>query len=178
MNYDFKAHKCFWVYQNKTFADEARGRFLWSPQYTIAGRPHPGYECMREVREGDIVFHCVESAIVAISRAICDCYSAGIPSSAFKEWNREGWRVDSEYLILRTPWIITSGQKQDMYKIQPANGPFLSTGRGKQQYLCNVNSPLFEYVVDKVLKTQWSKHEVERIEKFIGHRLPPPDPVQ
>ena len=58
----------FYVYQNKTFDAEFRGSFLWSPQFANGWRPHPGYECMKEVRRGDIIFHSFQSAIVAVSR--------------------------------------------------------------------------------------------------------------
>ena len=124
------SHRYFYVYQNKTFGAEFRGGFLWSPQFANGWRPHPGYECMKEVRQGDIIFHSVQSAIVAISRARTDCYSATIPSFEFDEWDRNGWRVDVQYLLLPTPWIVRESDKLAMYKVQPSNGPFLSNGRG------------------------------------------------
>ena len=166
----------FYVYQNKTFGSEFRGGFLWSPQFANGWRPHPGYECMKEVRQGDIIFHSVQSAIVAISRARIDCYSATIPSSEFDEWDRNGWRVDVQYLLLPTPWIVRESDKLAMYKVQPSNGPFLSNGRGKQQYLCNVNIPVFEYLIDKIQKAQRTEKAREQIRDFLGC-TPPPLPL-
>ena len=170
------SHRYFYVYQNKTFGAEFRGGFLWSPQFANGLRPHPGYECMKEVRQGDIIFHSVQSAIVAISRARTDCYSATIPSSEFDEWDRNGWRVDVQYLLLPTPWIVRESDKLAMYKVQPSNGPFLSNGRGKQQYLCNVNIPVFEYLIDKIQKAQRTEKARELIRDFLGCTPPPPPP--
>jgi hypothetical protein len=130
---------------------------------------------MKEVRQGDIIFHSVQSAIVAISRARTDCYSATIPSSEFNEWDRNGWRVDVQYLLLPTPWIVRESDKLAMYKVQPSNGPFLSNGRGKQQYLCNVNIPVFEYLIDKIQKAQRTEKAREQIRDFLGC-TPPPSP--
>jgi hypothetical protein len=131
---------------------------------------------MKEVRQGDIIFHSVQSAIVAISRARTDCYSATIPSSEFDEWDRNGWRVDVQYLLLPTPWIVREIDKLAMYKVQPSNGPFLSNGRGKQQYLCNVNIPVFEYSIDKIWKAQRTEKAREQIRDFLGCTPPPPPP--
>ena len=170
------SHRYFYVYQNKTFGAEFRGGFLWSPQFANGRRPHPGYECMKEVRQGDIIFHSVQSEIVAISRAKTDCYSATAPSPEFDEWDRNGWRVDVEYLRLPTPWIVRESDKIAMYKVQPLNGPFLSNGRGKQQYLCNVNILVFEYLIDKILKAQRTEKAREQIRVFLCFPPPPPPP--
>ena len=170
------SHRYFYVYQNKTFGAEFRGGFLWSPQFANGWRPHPGYECMKEVRQGDIIFHSVQSAIVAISRARTDCYSAKNPGPEFGEWDRNGWRVDVQYLRLPTPWIVRESDKLAMYKDQPSNGPFLSNGRGKQQYLCNVNIPVFEYLIDKIQKAQRTEKAREQIRDFLGCTPPPPPP--
>ena len=170
--------KYFYVYQNKTFAAEFRGGFLWSPQFANGWRPHPGYECMKEVKRGDIIFHSVQSAIVAISRAGTDCYSAKNPGPEFGEWDRNGWRVDVQYLLLPTPWIVRESDKRAMYKVQPSNGPFLSNGSGKQQYLCNVNIPVFEYLIDKIQKAQRTEKAREQIRDFLGCTPPPPLPTE
>lgn len=171
MDISRKHCRYFYVYQNKTFDAEFHGGFLWSPQFANGGRPHPGYECMKEVRKGDIIFHSVQSAIVAISRAKTDCYSSPAPSSDFNEWNKNGWRVDLQYFLLPTPWIVRESDKRAMYRIQPVNGPFLSNGSGKQQYLCNVNVPVFEYLIDKILKAQRSEKAREQIRDFLGDAL-------
>ena len=131
---------------------------------------------MKEVRQGDIIFHSVQSAIVAISRARTDCYSATIPSSEFNEWDRNGWRVDVQYLLLPTPCIVRESDKLAMYKVQSLNGPFLSNGRGKQRYLCNVNIPVFEYLIDKIQKAQRTEKAREQIRDFLGCTPPPPPP--
>ena len=166
---DVKKCNYFYVYQNKTFFEECRGGFLWSPQYTRDGKTHPGYECMKEVQKGDLVFHSFESAIVAISRVKTNCYSARIPSPSFSEWEGDGWRIDTEYYRLPRPFIVTEYQKVAMYKIQPPNGPFLSNGRGKQQYLCNVSTPLFNYLVDKILAAQTTTRARDEIRKFLDY---------
>ena len=60
--------------------------------------------------------------------------------------------------------------------MQPPNGPFTSSYRGKQQYLCNVNIPVFEYLIDKILKAQRTEKAREQIRAFLGCAPPPPPP--
>lgn len=47
----------------------------------------------------DIILHGYKQQVVAISIAKADCYPAMRPAELFVDWSREGWRVDSEYLI-------------------------------------------------------------------------------
>ena len=166
--FDLKTHNCFWVYQNKTFTEEAKGGFLWSPQYTSDGKRNPGYEEMKNVKKGDIIFHSNSGAIVAISVAKCGCYAAPRPEG-FEYWGVNGWRIDTQYYHLTRPFC-TSNCGQNLYKIQPSNGPFCSDGRGKQQYLCRVNQPVFEYVMSEILERMTEERE-NALLKFIDVKL-------
>ena len=78
--------KYFYVYQNKTYYDEMEGNFLWSPKFAKGWRLNPGYEAMKEVMAGDIIFHSYQGNIVAISVAKSSCYSYPRPSFIFSEW--------------------------------------------------------------------------------------------
>ena len=180
MQFDLKRHNCFWVYQNKTFDAEAHGGFLWSPKYAKDGKTNPGYEAMKEVRKGDIVFHSYMGKIVAIGKSKDCCYSARRPGIAFEEWDPDGWRVDVEYFYLPVPFD-TADYRMDIYRIQPPNGPMRSDGVGKQQYLCNANQAIFDYLMPKILHSL-SSYNQERLLVFIDSEPltgdPPPPPPQ
>lgn len=167
---EIKSYNCFWVYQNKTFSDEANGAFLWSPQFTKDGKHHPGYDLMRQVRKGDLIFHSIDRAIVAISRAKKDCFAFKNPGPAFTIWDKEGWRIDVEIFYPETPWIYSKTQGKEMYKLLPTNGPFCSNGWGQERYLCSVNTPLFEYLVDKVLGAQTTEQARTDILDFLDYK--------
>ena len=47
----------FYVYQNKTYHEERSGNFLWSPKYASGNRKNAGYETMKDVSKGDVIFH-------------------------------------------------------------------------------------------------------------------------
>lgn len=175
MKFDLKGRNCFWVYQNKTFDAEAHGGFLWSPKYAKDGKTNPGYEAMKEVRKGDIVFHSYMGKIVAIGKAKDCCYSARRPGIAFEEWDPDGWKVDVEYFYLPVPFD-TADYRMDIYRIQPPNGPMRSDGVGKQQYLCNVNQAVFDYIIPKILHSLSSCNQ-DRLLTFIDDKILSVDPL-
>jgi putative restriction endonuclease len=51
--------KYWWVNQNKTFAQEVRGGFLWSPKTNAIGARSQFYENMNLALPGDVVFYLV-----------------------------------------------------------------------------------------------------------------------
>ena len=156
----------FYVYQNKTYHEEFNGSFLWSPQYANGGRKNAGYEMMKEVRKGDIIFHSYQGEIVAISIAQSSCYSSPRPSSAFSMWAHNGWKIDTKYLALPTslktePFIPT------LYGMQPPKGPYTATFRGKQQYLCKANKEMFDFLMKEILAVQLSTAVQNQIKNFV-----------
>ncbi len=143
----------FYVYQNKTYYEESNGGFLWSPKFASGWRTHPGYETMKQVKPGDIIFHSYFGEIVAISKAETACYSYPRPGRGFEEWDKDGWRIDARYFVLPRP-LKTAPFIPKLHRIQPLNGPFTSTGKGKQQYLCNVNAAMFNILIDGIVALQ------------------------
>ena len=179
MKFDLKRYKCFWVYQNKTFFEEATGGFLWSPKYARDGKTNPGYETMKAVRGGDIIFHSYMGEIVAIGKAQGYCYSSRRPGIAFEEWDPDGWRINVEYFRLPVHFDTTEYRK-DIYKLQPPNGPMRSDGVGKQQYLCNANQAIFDFLMPKILHSLTSRNQ-ERLLEFLDSEFlsvdPPDEPT-
>ena len=176
MKYDLKGHNCFWVYQNQTFFEESNGGFLWSPKYTRDGKSNPGYEAMKEVHEGDIIFHSYMGKIVAIGKSQGRCYSAHRPGVAFNVWDYDGWKIDVEYFHLPVHFS-TIDYRMAIYRIQPSNGPMRSDGVGKQQYLCNANQAIFDYIMSPILKSLTGQKQKQLIDFLdINVLFDPPNP--
>lgn len=175
MKYDLKRHNCFWVYQNQTFFEESNGGFLWSPKYAKDGKKNPGYEAMKEVRDGDIIFHSYMGKIVAIGKSQGRCYSAHRPGVAFNVWDSDGWKIDVEYFHLPVHFS-TIDYRMAIYRIQPSNGPMRSDGVGKQQYLCNANQAIFDYLMTKILHTM-AEQERKKLLTFMDVKILPDGPL-
>ncbi|MGI6496053.1 MAG: tRNA (guanosine(46)-N7)-methyltransferase TrmB [Kiritimatiellia bacterium] len=58
--------RCWWANQDKTYAEETAGGFLWCPQRRSNGTRNPFYENVRLTRPGDILFAFARGAIRAV----------------------------------------------------------------------------------------------------------------
>lgn len=163
---DLLYRSVFWVYQNKTYYEEKRGGFLWSPKYAINGRRHPGYESMKEVRPGDIIIHGYKTNVVAISIAKSICVSFDRPSSSFSEWAKDGWKIECEYFEFPFE-LSTDSIGRKLYDLQPGNGPLIAPQTGKQQYLCNANKEMLDCILNAYVSTASRKSLVDMLLKFL-----------
>lgn len=77
-------HITFLVFQGSTFAKEYKGGYIWAPKYTQAGGTCHHWDRLLDVREGDIIFHCADGHIEAISVAKSPCFDAESPDELEK----------------------------------------------------------------------------------------------
>ena len=127
----------FFVFQNKTFYREKDGGYLWAPDGNCSH-----WKLMREISQGDIIFHSYHRHIVAVSKAASNCYFANQPNELAVEhlWQKDGLKVDSTYCLLPVP-LDTKNVMSALLDLQPTKyAPFNIRGRGNTGYLFN-NSP-------------------------------------
>ena len=158
----------FYVFQNKTYNEEFKGGYVWSPQLTINGKKNAGYEIMKEIKEGDFIFHHYNGKLVSFSRAKTNCYPKNKPSELKKhdDWNNEGYCVDTEYYKLDEPLIITNYKDwlKNHYKEKSA---FTIKGEPKQQYMCLFNEEQAVYFLENILELQKNKELKELITMLL-----------
>ena len=100
------------VFQGDTYNEERTGQFIWAPKYRKDGRTMHHWDRLMDVGEGNVIFHCSDGDIQAISRV-----KASFDESArldhttgdWTNWEKDGRRVDCDYHVLKTPlehtWI-------------------------------------------------------------------------
>ena len=93
----------FFVMQGETYQEEKELGIIWSPQQDSGDQIPHSWLRMKEVNEGDRIFHYVKGNIVAISVANTDCYTATKPSKmqGYERSNGDGYLVELEYHELR-----------------------------------------------------------------------------
>ncbi len=160
----------FFVFQNKTFKEEYDGGYLWAPQHGKTGRIESHWIKMKDVRRGDIIIHSYKQQIVAISIAKRDVYAAKRPSEAFNEWQQEGWRVDSTYILFKKT-ILTSDFKERLLKLQPQKyAPFNKRGSGNTGYLFEANKSMFEFIIRQTASIQTTEQEKKIVLGLLNTR--------
>ena len=144
----------FFVFQNKSYSEEYNGGYLWAPQYGDNGRHCSHWDRMMDVRKGDLIIHSFMQKIIAISIAKEDVYASNRPTELPNQWNREGWRVDTEYHIIQNP-IKTTEHMEKLLELQPKeNAPFNKIGKGNTGYLFFVTKEMASYIIQETAATQ------------------------
>lgn len=138
----------FLVFQGGTFAQELKSQSIWAPIYTAGGTTAFYWESLMNVREGDIILHCADGYIKAVSRAKGSYYDCNRPDYFFSEeitdpnLYRDGRKVDLEYTVINKP-IKTRDYKEDILEYCNVKyAPFDKDGNGNMGYLYDLDSRL------------------------------------
>ena len=140
MGKEFRS-RYWWVCQNTTFRHDLKGGYLWCPKRNAAGKRNPFFECMKEVRPGDVVFSYHKAAIgiacsVAYdSRRPDECGNIG-PESHRR--NPIGWRVRVCYHRLKNR-ISPKEHIEALRSLLPSRySPLRENGDGNRVYLAKI----------------------------------------
>lgn len=139
----------FIVFQNKTYKEEMRGRYLWAPQKTSCGHEIFHWTNMTKVNYGDIIFSIYKRNLVSINIASGKAVDAIRPSDLDKAdlCERNGWILKAEYNILDNP-VSISNNIDEILKLCPSKySPFTVKGSGSQGYLFEIGKDLGEYLL-------------------------------
>ena len=143
----------FLVFQGNTFDAEYRGGFIWAPKYNQGGGTCHHWERLLDVRKGDIIIHCANGYIQAISIVKGACYDAESPRELSKEqlWAKDGRMVDCKYIKLQNA-IKHSEYKETILQYSNVKyAPFDKEGNGNMGYLFDLNRELARFFVGKAI---------------------------
>lgn len=126
------------VMQGRTFEEEKKVGVICSEIFNKKGEIPHFWGRMQDVHKGDVIFHYVKGEIVAISRAISNCYEAPIPYRS----DIQGFTVNTNYIDLENPIHV----KENFDEIQPLlpikYSAFQENADGNQGYLYPCNDML------------------------------------
>ncbi|MCG1613923.1 hypothetical protein K4R60_06240 [Staphylococcus epidermidis] len=87
---------------------------------------------MAQIKKNDIIIHCANKQIKAISVAKADVYEDNKPSTFETDWEEKGWKVDCEYLVIPHPIDMTD-HRNKLFTLQPKeNGPLIKSIKGNK----------------------------------------------
>jgi len=140
----------WWVNQNQTYKFEVRSGFLWSPKTRADGARNYFYECMQEVRPGDIVFSYCDTYIRAIGVVQKPATTSPKPDfeAAGHYWLNEGWYVEVEFSEVKDPIKPKDFMKQIEPLLAKKYAPLQGNGSGLQGiYLTEISREFGELLV-------------------------------
>lgn len=184
----------WWVNQNKTYAHEVSGGYLWSPKVKSDGGANAFYDFMREVAPGDVIFSFSGTFIKAIGMASSHCYEAPKPiefGSAGAYWDKIGWRVDVRFVELKGAIRPADNMSQLAPLLPQRYAPLQQNGKGLQGvYLASLSDKFAEALVDLIGRearalvsgirvhdsvetptavglVEWEEHEISKVAQNI-----------
>ena len=162
----------FFVFQGDTFEKEYRGGYIWAPISDKGGSQPHHWTRLLDVREGDIILHSCDAHIQAISVAKDACYDCVQPAELAVEklWEKDGRRVDCEYIRLNAP-IKMSHFVSDIVRLCTAKySPFDKFGSGNMGYLFELNRELARIFVAAAVKHNPPLKTVAYINEFLAEK--------
>lgn len=153
------------VMQGRTYIEEKANGLIWSLQQDKTGQPHHFWERMKEVTEGDAIFHYVRGEIMAVS-IVQQGYSQ--VQNPYTAESTVGYLVKTNYEELAHPLNI----KQFWHELQPfmpiKYAAFQDNGDGNQGYLYPCNELLALKLLELLSDSNIYEEEQEQLEFAIG----------
>lgn len=162
--------KSFVVMQGETYQEERELGIIWSLQQDSGGQVPHSWLRMKEVNEGDRIFHYVKGNIVAISVAKTGCQVIS-KSSAMENQKHladNGYLVELEYHELEEPLNIHSNFNEIVTLLPIKYSPFQQDGNGNPGYLYPCNEQLVIKLLELISDLNIYQIDVEQLELAIG----------
>ncbi|WP_432629215.1 hypothetical protein [Brotaphodocola sp.] len=157
------------VFQGDTYNEEKTGQFIWAPKFTKDGRTMHHWDRLLDVREGDIIFHCSDGYIQAISRVKAACEDSARPDNStadWTNWEKDGRRVNCDYHVLKYPLKYGTHKEKILEYCKEKYAPFNKDGNGNMGYLYDLNQGLASYFIQEIIKKNPEIIDLEYL-KFI-----------
>lgn len=135
----------FWVNLGKTHKEVEQYKFLWAPLFTVNKKGtkvvRRGWEIVKEVKKGDIIFCHQNGKIVYLARAKTNPYESPRPDNRkYKEWTYEGSRIDVDLIVLDIPILVDKFRLIFITHYNRYCDPFIFdiTGNVAQKYMSKI----------------------------------------
>lgn len=162
----------YFVFQNKSFDEECENGYLWAPKATKERVSKSHWSLMKKVRKGDVIIHSYNQKIKAISVAKTDFYEDKRPNELPNDWTDNGWRVDTDYIVINNP-INTKVHIDKIMEYQPnENAPFGKHKKGNTGYLFKSKEELLKYIVEQTLSIKGNEDISDKLLNLLEYEIP------
>lgn len=157
------------VMQGKTYQQEKDAGIIWSHKLDQAGNLQHSWERMRDVKQGDLVFHYVNGWIAAVSSVKANCVESPMPSCLQDQFpqNTAGYLVELEYHSLDVPLPIADHLEEIVPFFPVKYSAFQTNGQGNQGYLYPCNDELTLVLFELISKTNIFMQDEEQLSLSI-----------
>ena len=144
----------FWANIRSSYQEVLNGHFLWAPAYSIdkngVKSRNAGWEPVKKIKAGDIIFCRRGLEIIYIAEAISDAYEALTPKERKNHQEVDGYRIEIQLAILNPPLPIDDFKSTVINDYNKHCVPLLFNKDHKlcQQYMISIPTKMGKLILD------------------------------
>lgn len=129
--------RTYYCFQGGSFEDGFSGGYIWAPCVSESGRKFHYWDRLKELKEGDMIFHAARGRIRAVSIVKKPCVVAARPGELVGAYadDHHGYLVYCDYNYIENPISAWDYTEQTKAYSHVKYAPFNENGTGNLGYL-------------------------------------------
>ena len=170
IKWDPGKRRTYYCFQGGSFNDEYAGGYIWAPYESRYGMKFHYWDRLKDLKEGDMIFHAVHGKIRAISLVREESIIAARPEElvGMFEGDTHGYLVRCNYTYIDNPisaWDYTE-QIKEYSRVKYA--PFNVNGTGNLGYLYELDQRLATLFLEESVKKNPALEEIDFVREFLA----------
>ena len=170
IKWDPGKRRTYYCFQGGSFNDEYAGGYIWAPYESRYGMKFHYWDRLKDLKEGDMIFHAVHGKIRAISLVREESIIAARPEElvGMFEGDTHGYLVRCNYTYIDNPisaWDYTE-QIKEYNRVKYA--PFNVNGTGNLGYLYELDQRLATLFLEESVKKNPALEEIDFVREFLA----------
>ena len=170
IKWDPGKRRTYYVFQGGSFDDEYTGGYIWAPYESKYGMKFHYWDRLKDLKEGDMLFHADHGNIRAISIVIEPHVVAARPEKlvGMYEGDNRGYLVYCDYTYIKNPISAWDYTDQTKKYSQVKYAPFNVNGTGNLGYLYELDQRLATFFLEESVKKNSALGEMDFVKEFLA----------
>ena len=158
------------MFQGGSFDDEYTGGYIWAPYESKYGMKFHYWDRLKDLKEGDMLFHADHGNIRAISIVREPHVVAARPEKlvGMYEGDNRGYLVYCDYTYIKNPISAWDYTDQTKKYSQVKYAPFNVNGTGNLGYLYELDQRLATFFLEESVKKNSALGEMDFVKEFLA----------
>ena len=170
IKWDPGKRRTYYCFQGGSFNDEYAGGYIWAPYESKYGMKCHYWERLKDLKEGDMIFHAVHGKIRAVSIVSEESIIAARPEElvGFYAGDNRGYYVRCNYTYIDNPISAWDYTEQTKEYSQVKYAPFNVNGTGNLGYLYELDQRLATLFLEESVKKNPALGDIDFVKEFLA----------
>jgi len=169
VKWDPGKRRTYYCFQGGSFEDEFAGGYIWAPYESQYGMKFHYWDRLKDLKEGDMIFHADHGRIRAISIVKEPCIIAARPGELVGKYadDNHGRLVFCNYTNIENPISAWDYTEQTRKYSHVKYAPFNVKGTGNIGYLYELDQRLATLFLEESIKKNPALGEIDYVREFL-----------